>query len=83
LNSSNFQTHCGMHNVIAKLEEKIANLKKENKEIEEKNMPEKKTRRMTYCELAEWLAKGNGFCVVIAKDIDYPSCFYLCKFYDR
>lgn len=41
LNSSNFQTHCGMHNVIAKLEEKIANIKKENKEIEEKNMSEK------------------------------------------
>lgn len=39
-------------------------LKAENKELKEKikseNKPKKKLRRMTYKELSEWLAKGNG-----------------------
>lgn len=60
LNSSNYQTHCGMHNVIAKLEDEIADLKKENKELKEKIEPEKKLRRMTYKELDEWLEQGKG-----------------------
>lgn len=35
LNSSNYQTYCGMCNVIAKHEDKIADLKKKNEEFEE------------------------------------------------
>lgn len=60
LNSSNYQTHCGMHNVIAKLEDEIADLKKENKALKEKIEPEKKLRRMTYKELDDWLEQGKG-----------------------
>ena len=35
LNSSNYQTYCGMCNVIAKHEDKITDLKKKNEELKE------------------------------------------------